>query len=276
LRRPPDGATAVSDLLIEMKAKAVEASLSGLDASSQAALHEEFTALRSQIVTVVGTADFNGKNLIESGATNLSVLSSVEGSTIVVTAQPISTTSLGIHTAALDTASNATTAVTLISQAIVEVSSALTALGTSSRGLEIQQEFTTKLVGVMVGTENLAHAPAQLVELRDDRSGDAGIDDAAATTGSVVEQEDVVVAQELYDLDLDPCHCDPNVPPASRSGAKSPPGPPPRQPNGQSSRNRPCVNSAGPGGIRLDSTGLVGAKTSPCPDGNVTRRCAPA
>ncbi len=144
-----DGASAVSDLLVEMKAKAVEASQSGLDASSQAALHEEFTSLRGQILTVVGTADFNGKNLIDSGSTDLKVLSSIDGSTIVVDAQDISTTTLGIHTAALDTASNATTAVTLISQAIVEVSSALTSLGTSSRGLEIQQEFTTKLVDVM-------------------------------------------------------------------------------------------------------------------------------
>ena len=44
-----DGATAVSDLLTEMKAKAVEASQDGLDSASQAALHEEFTSLRSQI-----------------------------------------------------------------------------------------------------------------------------------------------------------------------------------------------------------------------------------
>ena len=57
--------------------------------------------MRSQIVTVVGTADFNNKNLIESGATNLSILSSVDGSVIVVTAQPIDTTTLVVHTAAL-------------------------------------------------------------------------------------------------------------------------------------------------------------------------------
>ncbi|MBM3507975.1 MAG: flagellin [Alphaproteobacteria bacterium] len=150
-----DGATAVSDLLVEMKSKAVDASQSGLAGASQTALHEEFTALRNQITTVVAGVDFNGKNLIESGASNLSVLSSVESSTIVVMAQPIDTTTLGIHTATLSNSSNATTAVTLISQAIVEVSSALTALGTSSRGLEIQHEFTSKLVDVLkesVGT----------------------------------------------------------------------------------------------------------------------------
>lgn len=144
-----DGATAVSDLLTEMKAKAVEASQSGLDAASQAALHEEFTSLRSQILTVVGTADFNGKNLIESASTSLKVLSTVDGSTITVSAAHLDITSLAIHTAALDSASAAATAVTAISRAIVTVSSALTALGTASRRLEIQADFTTKLVDVL-------------------------------------------------------------------------------------------------------------------------------
>ena len=154
-----DGATAVSDLLTEMKAKAVEASQDGLDAASQSALHEEFTSLRSQIVTVVGTADFNGKNLIESASTNLKVLSSVDGSTITVSATPIDTTSLTIHTASLATASQAVTAVTAISQAIIEVSTALTSLGTAARRLEIQQDFTTKLVDVLKeGVGNLVDA----------------------------------------------------------------------------------------------------------------------
>jgi flagellin len=166
-----DGATAVSDLLTEMKAKAVEASQDGLDAASQSALHEEFTSLRSQIVTVVGTSDFNGKNLIESAATNLKVLSSVDGSTITVSATPIDTTSLAIHTASLATASQAVTAVTAISQAIVEVSTALTSLGTAARRLEIQQDFTTKLVDVLkegVGTlvdADLAADSAQIEAL---------------------------------------------------------------------------------------------------------------
>lgn len=144
-----DGTTAVSDLLVEMKAKAVEASQSGIDASSQTALHEEFTSLRSQIVTVVGTADFNGKNLIASAATNLNVLSSVADSTIAVSAQSIDTTSLVIHTASLATASQAATAVTAVSTAITEVSSALTSFGTAAKRLEIQADFTTKLIDVL-------------------------------------------------------------------------------------------------------------------------------
>ena len=105
--------------------------------------------MRAQIATVVATADFNGKNLIQSAASNLNVLSTVDGSTITVTAQPLDTTTLLIHTAALDTATNAATAVSAVSQAIIEVSTALTSLGTASRRLEIQADFTTQLVDVL-------------------------------------------------------------------------------------------------------------------------------
>ena len=154
-----DGATAVSDLLIEMKAKAIQASQSGLDSTTQDSLQQEFTALRSQIVTVVGSADFNRKNLIESGATTFNILSSVDGSVIVVSAQPIDTTTLAVHTAALTDATQAATAVTAVSQAIVTVSTALSSLGSAAKRVEITQEFTGKLVDVLKeGVGNLVDA----------------------------------------------------------------------------------------------------------------------
>ena len=132
-----------------MKAQAVQASQAGLDAETQDALHQEFTALRSQIVTVVGTADFNGKNLIESGASALNILSTADGSTITVSAEPIDTTTLAIHTASLVNATAAGTALTAVSAAIVTVSASLTSLGAAANRVEIQQEFTTELVDVL-------------------------------------------------------------------------------------------------------------------------------
>jgi len=154
-----DGATAVSDLLTEMKAKAIQASQSGLDATTQGSLQQEFTALRSQIVTVVGTADFNNKNLIESGASNLNILSSVDGSVIVVSAQSMDIITLTIHTAALTNASQAGTAVTAISNAIVTVTTALSSLGSAAKRVEITQNFIGKMVDVLKeGVGNLVDA----------------------------------------------------------------------------------------------------------------------
>jgi flagellin len=120
-----DAGKAIADLLVEMKAKAVQASQEGLDSDSYTALHQEFTSLRNQIQSIVATAEFNGKNLIDSGASDLKVLSTVDGSTITVTKQSIDATTLGILTIALTNATTAATALTAVSQAIIDVSNAL-------------------------------------------------------------------------------------------------------------------------------------------------------
>ena len=84
-----DAGKAIEDLLIEMKAKSVQASQSGLDTDSYTALNQEFTSLRAQIEAIVASAEFNGKNLIDSAATNLDILSTVDGSTITITKQAL-------------------------------------------------------------------------------------------------------------------------------------------------------------------------------------------
>jgi flagellin len=150
---------AISDLLIEMKAKAVQASQAGLSADSYTALNQEFTSLRNQITTIVETAEFNGENLISSDAADLAVLSTVEGSTITVVAQKLDTTTLVLHTADLTAAANASQARILIDTAVTTVSNALAALGSSAKRVEIQTEFTSKLQDIMkVGLGHMVDA----------------------------------------------------------------------------------------------------------------------
>src|SRR5256885_16937346 len=55
-----DAGKAIADLLIEMKAKSVQASQEGLDQNSYNALNSDFTSLRDQIESIVTTATFNG------------------------------------------------------------------------------------------------------------------------------------------------------------------------------------------------------------------------
>src|SRR3954452_8909060 len=50
----------VSDLLLQMKQKALAASDTTLDTNSRIALNDDFTSLRDQITKVVANADFNG------------------------------------------------------------------------------------------------------------------------------------------------------------------------------------------------------------------------
>ena len=59
----------ISDLLIQMKQKALSAADTSLDTASRQAMNANFVALRDQITTIVKNATFNGNNLVD-GSTN--------------------------------------------------------------------------------------------------------------------------------------------------------------------------------------------------------------
>jgi len=148
---------AVADMLTEMKAKTVQANQAGLDTASKDALQNDFTSLRDQLTTIVQTAEFNGKNLITSTATSLTVLSTVDGSTISVAAQKLDTTTLGIN--ASNISSGASAALVAIDAAINTVTSSLASMGSSSKRIDVQSEFTVQLVDILKeGVVNLVDA----------------------------------------------------------------------------------------------------------------------
>lgn len=59
------GAQQVSDLMNQMRAKALEASDAGIDQKSRNALNLDFQALQEQVMTVIKSSDFNGTNLLD-------------------------------------------------------------------------------------------------------------------------------------------------------------------------------------------------------------------
>ncbi|MBL4616466.1 MAG: flagellin [Robiginitomaculum sp.] len=141
--------TAVSDLLIEMKEKALAASDSSLDSASRNALNEDFTALRDQIATIVNNASFNGTNLINNSTASIAALANSDGSSVMTVLDE--NFSLGgaivtiANTEVINTITRAAAAVTEITTSINTVGSALARLGTKSKALEIQASFVTKL-----------------------------------------------------------------------------------------------------------------------------------
>jgi flagellin len=150
---------AISELLIEMKAKVVTSNQSQLDAASRTALHNDFIALRDQIATIVATAQFNGVNLIDAAATNLQVLSTIDGSQINISAQKMDTTTLAVNASTLLTSAGALTALTAVNAAIISVSNQLAQFGSGAKRLDIQADFTTKLVDILTdGVGNLVDA----------------------------------------------------------------------------------------------------------------------
>jgi flagellin len=68
--------TAISDLLNQLKEKAVAGQATDLSTDQRAALQADFDALRNQINQVANASTFNGVNLVAAGGSNLSVLTS--------------------------------------------------------------------------------------------------------------------------------------------------------------------------------------------------------
>ena len=68
-------AETVTDLLTQMKGKIVAAQASNVDRSK---IQTDVAALRSQITTVVGAAQFNGLNLVDGSTVSTNVLASLD------------------------------------------------------------------------------------------------------------------------------------------------------------------------------------------------------
>lgn len=139
---------AISDLLVEMKAKALAASDTSLDATSRAALNEDFKALRDQIGDIVSNASFNNFNLINNSTASIQLLASASGAKITVLDENLSLGGSKItltSTATIGTSAAAATAVTTITTSLNNLNAALARLGTASKSLDIHRGFISKL-----------------------------------------------------------------------------------------------------------------------------------
>ncbi len=140
---------AISDLMIEMKAKALAANDTSLDTASRSALDEDFKALRDQIAQIVSNAEFNGLNLIDGSVTSFDALANADGSSVLtVGAEDLSLSGSIItfaSTADIDTQTEAANMVTQIENSLNNLNSALARLGTASKSLTIQKTFVSKL-----------------------------------------------------------------------------------------------------------------------------------
>ncbi len=156
-------AGAISDLLIEMKEKAVASADAGLDATSRTALNEDFEALRNQITIIVANAEFNGTNLIDSGTDAVVAITNPNATQTITIAHQDLTLGGGnvIITAAqtITTQTLAATALSDIDNSLALVNAVLTKLGAGGKALESQRVFADKISDTIeVGIGNLVDA----------------------------------------------------------------------------------------------------------------------
>ena len=153
----------VSDLLLQMKEKALAASDTTLDTTSRSALNEDFKALRDQIAKAVTNADFNGSNLIKTGASAIAALANADGtSKITVAAEVMALGGTIVTVAATGTIGTVTTATAMIatvSTSITNTGAALARLGTKSKAYDAHRTFVGKLQDSLdAGVGNLVDA----------------------------------------------------------------------------------------------------------------------
>lgn len=139
----------ISDLLMELKEKALAASDPSLNTTARRALNDDFVAIRNQIAQSIRNATFNGVNLLNGSRTSIAALANADGSdTLTVMAQNLSlggsilTLSSG---AGFASAMSAQGLIATLDSSISNISVAMARLGASSRALDRHTTFIGKL-----------------------------------------------------------------------------------------------------------------------------------
>ena len=152
----------VSDLLTQMKEKALAATDASLTTAARTALNEDFVALRKQIASTVSNATFNGVSVI-SGTAGFKALANSSGSTTIdIAAENMSLSGSIVtltSTAAITTRTMAQARLAQVNASIDNVSASLARLGTGSKALGTHLSFVGKLQDTIEsGVGNLVDA----------------------------------------------------------------------------------------------------------------------
>jgi flagellin len=157
----------ISDLLNQIKSKALAGSDTSLDTVSRKALNNDVSALVAQIQKIVSTADFNGTNIIKTNGSSIYALANASGSS-KLTVQGLnlgiqgsgSTTGITFTaTASFTSATTAATFLSLVNTSITQVNASVAKLGTGSNALQTHLNFVSNLQDTLVnGIGNLVDA----------------------------------------------------------------------------------------------------------------------
>ena len=141
--------TSISDLLKEMKEKALAAKDPSIDANARAAYNAEFTALRDQITKTIQNAAFDGSNLIDGSVANIQALANADGNAFITVATR--NLSLGgaivtiATTSTISTSAKASAMITTVEASLTQLNLSLSQLGTDAKKVGMHKTFISKL-----------------------------------------------------------------------------------------------------------------------------------
>jgi flagellin len=170
------GGNTVSDLLLDLKAKATAAKDSSLTTAQRAAFNADFVQLREAVSRAVSNAEFNGANAIKASGSDITAFANDTGSsTITITAASLALSGSNVtlaSTADFTTLTKAGDALSKINESITNVNKQLATFGAASRALDKHKSFLTSLsdtleagIGHLVDAD-LAKESAKLTSLQ--------------------------------------------------------------------------------------------------------------
>ena len=157
------GGNTVSDLLLDLKAKATAATDTSLTTAQRDAFNADFLQLRDALQRAVDNSEFNGANAIKSGGDNIVAFANDTGSsTITITAQSFALSGSNVTLTTsndLSSLTNAQTALSKVNASITNVNKALATFGAASRALDKHKTFLASLSDTLeAGIGNLVDA----------------------------------------------------------------------------------------------------------------------
>ncbi len=150
----------ISDFLTQLQETALNATDQSLTTTNRESLDSQYQSLLNQITETVNQANFNGANLISSGAPNMLAIASVDGTTkLTIAAQSLTLAGLGLTTLSIGSASLASAALTEVQAASSTANNRLAELGTASNAVSATLSFTSNLSDALTtGVGNLVDA----------------------------------------------------------------------------------------------------------------------
>ena len=154
----------ISDLLIQMREKAMAAMDPSLDSYSRQAYDSDFKALLDQVRVIIENAEFDGANLLNGSVTNgVEFLADADAArTVTLKSQDMSIGGAIVTiaaTASLSTVTLATAVMATIQASLDNVNQSLANLGSDTKKLEAHSGFVSKLVDALTkGVGNLVDA----------------------------------------------------------------------------------------------------------------------
>ena len=142
------GATGVSNLIGDIRAKLTELSNEGITQDQRDILDADLNSLLGQAEDFITNSSFNGTNLLDdqavTGITGVATLSGLDGGTLTITAHDIETTRAALDAADTSTAALAQAALgagAVFELFETEVNTALGGIGADVRALNLQTDF---------------------------------------------------------------------------------------------------------------------------------------